>query len=106
MALSFLHRLVRRTIELLGAHRLTGLEKDIEIIVLRHQLEVVHGHTPRPRFTWSDRAIVAFAAVILPRRRWSSLLVTPATDSTGLAAQRRPEALGPSPRRTRASGAA
>ncbi len=57
MALSFLCRLVRRTIELLGVHRLSGIEKDVEIIVLRHQLTVLQRHTPRPRFTWAVRTV-------------------------------------------------
>lgn len=79
MALSFLYRLIRRTIELLGVHHLSGIEKDVEIIVLRHQLEVLHRHTRRPRFTWTDRAFLALGEVLLPRHRWSSLMVTPAT---------------------------
>jgi len=79
VALSFLFRLVRRTIELLRVRRLGGLEKDIEIIVLRHQLQVLHRRTPRPHFTWADRAFLALAGTLLPRHRWSSLLVTPAT---------------------------
>ena len=79
MALLFLFRLVRRTIELLRVRRLGGLEKDIEIIVLRHQLQVLHRPTPRPHFTWADRAFLALAGTLLPRHRWSSLLVTPTT---------------------------
>ena len=41
MALSLLFRLVRRTIELLPVHRLSRIEKDVKIIVLRHQVEVL-----------------------------------------------------------------
>ena len=41
MALSLLFRLVRRTIELLRVHRLSRIEKDVKIIVLRHQVEVL-----------------------------------------------------------------
>lgn len=79
MALSLLFRLVRRIVQLLRVRHLNGLEKDIEIIVLRHQLQVLHRRTPRPRFTWADRAFLALAGMLLPRQRWSSLLVTPAT---------------------------
>lgn len=89
MALSFLFRLVRRTIELLRVRRLGGLEKDIEIIVLRHQLQVLHRRTPRPHFTWADRAFLALAGTLLPRHRWSSLLVTPATVLPGSAGSSR-----------------
>jgi hypothetical protein len=85
-ALSSLYRLVRRTIQLLRVHRLSGIEKDIEIIVLRHQLEVLHRRARRPCFTWADRALLALAGALLLRRRLSSLLVTP---TTVLAWQRR-----------------
>jgi putative transposase len=79
VALSFLYRLVRRALELLRVHRLSGLEKDIEIVVLRHQLQVLRRRNPRARFNWADRAFLALAGTLLPRCRWSSLLVTPAT---------------------------
>jgi len=87
MALSFLYRLVRRTIELLGVHRLSGIEKDVEIIVLRHQLTVLQRHTPRPRFTWADRAFLALAGASSPANagRRSSLVVTQRPCSPGSA---------------------
>ena len=51
-------------------------DKDVEILVLRHQLDVLRRKTPRPRFSWADRALMSLVARLLPRRRWSSLLVT------------------------------
>src|SRR6186713_171796 len=53
--------------------------KDIEIIVLRHQLAVLRRHTPRPRMSWTDRALLAALTRLLPVRRRLGLLVTPAT---------------------------
>jgi transposase InsO family protein len=53
--------------------------KDAEILVLRHQLAVLRRQLARPRFTWSDRAIVALLAGLMPRDRWRSFLVTPKT---------------------------
>jgi hypothetical protein len=59
--------------------RKSTFDKDVEILVLRHQLEVLHRKTPRPRLSWSDRAFLSLAAQLLPRHRWTSFLVTPAT---------------------------
>jgi len=33
--------------------------KEVEILVLRHQLAVLQRRTPRTRTTWTDRALIA-----------------------------------------------
>jgi putative transposase len=53
--------------------------KDVEIAVLRHQLMVLRRQVARPRYTPSDRLVLAVLARLLPRERWSAFLVTPAT---------------------------
>ena len=53
--------------------------KDIKILVLRHQLAVLQRRTPRPRMSWTDRALLAALTQLLPARRRLGLLVTPAT---------------------------
>jgi putative transposase len=53
--------------------------KEIEILVLRHQLSVLHRRTPRPRMSWTDRALIAALTRLLPKPRRLGLLVTPAT---------------------------
>jgi hypothetical protein len=53
--------------------------KDVEIVVLRHQLSVLRRQVKKPRLTWSDRALIALFSHLVPRERWSSLFVTPAT---------------------------
>jgi hypothetical protein len=53
--------------------------KDVEIAVLRHQLLVLRRQVPRPRYTPSDRMILATLAKLLPRDRWPIFLVTPST---------------------------
>src|SRR5664279_2250411 len=53
--------------------------KDAEILVLRHQLAVLHRQVARPRCTWSDRALLALLAGLVPREHWRSFLVSPQT---------------------------
>ena len=79
MAVSFLYRFFRRVVELVRTHRMDAVAKDAEALVLRHQLAVLQRQVARPRFTWSDRALVATLAKLVPRERWAAFLVTPET---------------------------
>src|SRR5664280_2646958 len=79
VALSFLFRLARRVLDLIRVHRMDTAAKDAEILVLRHQLTVLRRQVACPRFTWSDRALVALLAGLVPREHWRSFLVTPET---------------------------
>jgi putative transposase len=79
VALSFLYRLVRRVLELIRIHRMDAVARDAEILVLRHQLAVLRRQVARPRFTWSDRALIATLAKLVRRERWAAFLVTPET---------------------------
>jgi hypothetical protein len=54
-------------------------EKDVEIAVLRHQLAVLKRQVARPRFSPTDRAVLATLARFVSRERWATFLVTPAT---------------------------
>jgi putative transposase len=40
---------------------------------------VLRRQVARPRFSWSDRALVALLSRLVPRERWNSFLVTPQT---------------------------
>jgi putative transposase len=57
----------------------SNTSKEIEILVLRHQLAVLQRRTPRPRMSWTDRALTSALTRLLPVRRRLGLLVTPAT---------------------------
>lgn len=54
-------------------------EKDLEILVLRHQLKVLRRHVRQPHLRRTDRVFLAATSRILPRVAWSSFLVTPQT---------------------------
>jgi transposase InsO family protein len=53
--------------------------RDVEIAVLRHQLSVLARQVTRPRYSPTDRMVLAWLAKLLPRDRWRAFLVRPAT---------------------------
>jgi hypothetical protein len=79
VALSFLYLLARRLVEMIRVRRMGNVEKDVEILALRHQLLVLQRHVKRPRLNWSDRAFISLVARLLPRSALSSFIVSPST---------------------------
>jgi hypothetical protein len=79
--------MVVRTLAFMLVRRVLGLvglgcspdAKDVEIAVLRQQLLVLRRQVARPRYTPTDRMILATLAKLLPRDRWPVFLVTPST---------------------------
>ena len=57
----------------------SGRSKDLEIIVLRHQLTVLRRQTDRPALNDGDRTILGAIAAALPRPVRNRWLVTPDT---------------------------
>ena len=76
MLFSLLCFLVRR---LLGAGGRRPEEKDIELLVLRHQLKVLQRQVARPRLKRLDRVLLAAASRAMARSSWSSFVVRPET---------------------------
>jgi putative transposase len=75
-----------RSIQLLALLARGDAAKDIEILVLRHQLTVLPRQVQRPRLEPTDRALLAAISRVLPRSRWSWFLVTPRPCCAGTAA--------------------
>jgi len=68
-----------RSVQLLALLARGDAAKDLEILVLRHQLAVLRRQIPRPRLESADRAMLAAVSRVLPRARWSCFLVKPET---------------------------
>ena len=66
-----------RLIQLLALLSRSDATKDLEILVLRHQLAVLRRQLPRPRLEPADRALLAAISRALPRSpgpaSWSTL---------------------------------
>jgi hypothetical protein len=79
---SLLYLVARSLVRLLviagPAGRADG-SKDLEILVLRHQLRVLERTASPLRLRTIDRVLLAAASRVLPRDRWVAFLVTPAT---------------------------
>jgi Homeodomain-like domain len=78
MALRFVYLAFCAALRLF-ARRRGELERDVELLALRHEVAVFRRSSPRPRLRWSDRAFFsALAGPLAPDRR-AGLIVSPAT---------------------------
>ena len=66
-------------LNLLLLHGRSSASKDVEILVLRHEVTVRRRANPTPRLDWADRAVFAALVRVLPTMLRKHRLVTPGT---------------------------
>jgi putative transposase len=76
---TFVYLALRRVLGLLVLRGRSQRSKDMELVVLRHEVQILRRQVRRPELQPADRAFLAAASQVLERRRWGSLVVTPAT---------------------------
>ncbi|WP_327004296.1 integrase core domain-containing protein [Dactylosporangium sp. NBC_01737] len=79
MAASLVYLLLRQLLQMLTQLARDGGAKDVELLVLRHQVAVLRRQVHRPDLQPADRVVLAALSRLLPRQRWATFFVTPAT---------------------------
>jgi transposase len=79
MLLSLIYFALRQLLRALAPSAGDDLARDVELLVLRHQLRVLKRQRPRPGLRRGDRVLLAAASRMLPKERWKTFLVSPQT---------------------------
>jgi putative transposase len=72
---SVLYVLFRRMLNLLTVKFRSETSKDLEIVVLRHELAILRRQVSRPQLSDADRVFLVAASRLVPRRRWWVFIV-------------------------------
>src|SRR6266498_4163389 len=76
---SFVYLMARNLFSLVWLLARPRRSKELEILLLRHELAVLRRHAGRPRLTRADRALFAALSCVVPRTAWTNLAVKPDT---------------------------
>ena len=79
MAASLVYMALRQILQMLTQLARDGGAKDVELLVLRHQVAVLRRQVHRPDLQPADRVVLAALSRLLPRPQWPAFFVTPAT---------------------------
>jgi hypothetical protein len=79
MSASLVYLLLRQILQMLTQLARDGGAKDVELLVLRHEVAELRRQVHRPDLQPADRVVLAALSRLLPRPRWSAFFVTPAT---------------------------
>jgi hypothetical protein len=79
MTLRLLYLLLCQVLRWLALLARSSAAKDVELLMLRHEVAVLRRQVTRPRLDGADRAVLAGLARLLPRLSWHRLFVQPET---------------------------
>ena len=79
VSLRLLYLIFQQVLGLILLAPRTSAAKDVELLVLRHEVAVLRRTNPRPRLEWADRAVFAALVRRLPRVLRGHRLITPDT---------------------------
>jgi hypothetical protein len=70
MSASLVYLLLRQVLQMLTQLARDDGAKDVELLVLRHQVAVLRRQVVRPKLEPADRVVLAALSRLLPRSRW------------------------------------
>ena len=79
MALGLAYLMLARVLSWLALLARSDAAKDVEILVLRHEVAVLRRTNARPALTWLDRAVLSALSRLLPAPLRRMRLVSPRT---------------------------
>ena len=79
MSVALAYRLLVTVLSWLALLARSSSAKDVEILALRHEVAVLRRANPRPRMSWTERAVLAALARIMPKGLRARRILTPGT---------------------------